>query len=254
MSKEVRVSATDRRPAVRAFVEQVMGMPISVHVRALDPDRPDVQAAVRNVFAHLRKVDDVFSTWRGDGEVMRLRRGELDPDQAHPWVAEVRALTDEAERMTGGVFTSDLVGPDGSRGWDPTGLVKGWAVAGAADYLREVDEVAFSVNAGGDIVCGRGRGMSGQHTPWRVGIQDPTDPMRVVAVVEVLDGAVATSGSAARGAHVIDPRTGTAVTRSGSVTVTGPDLTWADVWATACYVEPTLEPSDPAYVVAHRVD
>lgn len=229
-----------------------MGMPISVHVRALDPTRPDVEGAVGNVFAHLRKVDAVFSTWRADSEVLRLRRGDLAASSAHPWVAQVRELTDEAERVTGGVFTTDLVGPDGTRGWDPTGLVKGWGVAGAADYLREVDEVAFSVNAGGDIVCGRGRGMAGHRSPWRVGIQDPSDPMRVVAAIEVEDGAVATSGSAARGAHIIDPRTGRAVTRAGSVTVTGPDLTWADVWATACYVDPALVPNDPAYAVAHR--
>ena len=49
---------------------------------------------------------------------------------------------------------------------------------------------------------------------------------------------MATSGAAIRGAHVLDPRTGSAVDRPGSVTVVGPDLLWADVWATAAWVDP----------------
>jgi hypothetical protein len=32
--------------------------------------------------------------------------------------------------------------------------------------------------------------------------------------------------------------TGRPVVRSGSVTVVGPDLVWADIWATAAWVDP----------------
>jgi thiamine biosynthesis lipoprotein len=53
---------------------------------------------------------------------------------------------------------------------------------------------------------------------------------------------VATSGTAARGAHLYDPATGTFVDRSGSVTVIGPTLMWADVWATALFVGPASLP------------
>ncbi|MGB2948185.1 MAG: FAD:protein FMN transferase [Rhodococcus sp. (in: high G+C Gram-positive bacteria)] len=42
-----------------------------------------------------------------------------------------------------------------------------------------------------------------------------------------------------RGAHIIDPRTGRGVEHPGSATVTGPDLAWADVWATATFIDPT---------------
>lgn len=51
-------------------------------------------------------------------------------------------------------------------------------------------------------------------------------------------GGVATSGNATRGVHVLDPRSQRWVTRDGSVTVRGPDLVWADVWATAAFVDP----------------
>ena len=43
---------------------------------------------------------------------------------------------------------------------------------------------------------------------WRIGIEDPHDPARVLAVVPVRNGAVATSGTAHRGAHLVDARTG----------------------------------------------
>ena len=48
---------------------------------------------------------------------------------------------------------------------------------------------------------------------------------------------MATSGSAARGAHIRDPRTGQRAMRAGSASVVGPDLMWADVWATAAVVD-----------------
>jgi thiamine biosynthesis lipoprotein len=56
--------------------------------------------------------------------------------------------------------------------------------------------------------------------------------------VELCHGGVATSGTAARGAHLYDPATGSFVQRTGSVTVVGPSLMWADVWATALFVGP----------------
>jgi thiamine biosynthesis lipoprotein len=57
----------------------------------------------------------------------------------------------------------------------------------------------------------------------------------VAAIITITDGAVATSGSAERGHHVINPHTGCAPTELASVTVVGPDLTWADAYATAAF-------------------
>lgn len=223
----------------RAWVEQIMGMPISVHVRATEPTRPDIADAAERVFAHLRRVDAVLSTWRADSDLLRLQHGELDPglDDAHPWLADVTALCLEAEEVTDGLFRA-WRSRGGRTVFDPTGLVKGWAVAAAGAHLDTVDEIAWCVGAGGDIAVGVGRGMLGTAPEWRVGIEDPSDRRRVAEVVTLTRGGIATSGAAARGAHVVDPRTGTPLARSGSATVTGPDLTWADVWATAAYVDP----------------
>ena len=47
---------------------------------------------------------------------------------------------------------------------------------------------------------------------------------------------MATSGTSARGAHLVDPRTGGPAGALAQVSVTGPSLLWADVLATAAFV------------------
>lgn len=245
-------STSPARPPRCVWVEQVMGMPISIHLRhAEGPAAPDAEAAVAQAFSHLRRVDRVFSTWRDDSDLMRVRRGEFSEADGHPWLREVREVCEDAERRTRGLFRASLPGPGGAPVHDPTGLVKGWAVEGAARHLALVPEVAYCINAGGDIAAGAGGG-AGELRPWRVGVEDPRDRSRIVATVDLTVGGVATSGSAARGAHIVDPRTGAPVVRTGSATVTGPSLLWADVWATALFVDPekgraALEAVDPAY-------
>ena len=239
------------RLARRAWVEQVMGMPVSVHVRAVDPTRPDLAAGVSRVFAHLRKVDAVLSTWRADSDLLRLQHHEVE--EAHPWLADVTELCLEAEDRTGGLFGAWRRRERGRLVFDPTGLVKGWAAAGAAAHLDVVPEVAYSIGAGGDVLVGAGRGSSAP-VLWRIGIEDPRRAGEVAGVVTVRRGAVATSGAAARGAHVVDPRTGRGIRRSGSATVVGPELLWADVWATAAWVDPRraerlLAHRDPDYAL-----
>ena len=49
-------------------------------------------------------------------------------------------------------------------------------------------------------------------------------------------GAVATSGTYERGAHLVDPQTGQPACRAASATVTGPSLAMADALATALAV------------------
>ena len=45
----------------RAWVETVMGLPVSVHVRGPAPDSARVAAAVGDVYAHLRRIDELLS-------------------------------------------------------------------------------------------------------------------------------------------------------------------------------------------------
>ncbi len=223
-----------------------MGLPVSAHVRGA-VDAPEVEQAVTQVWSFLHKVDDLFSTWRADSELMRLRRGELDGVSAHPWHEEVALLCAEAQRRTGGLFTASY---PGAGGYDPTGLVKGWAVEKAAEHFANVPGISYCLNAGGDLVAGAGRDT--EPTPWRVGIEDPLHAGTIAASLDLVTGGLATSGTAARGQHIADPRSGSTVDRAGSVTVWGPSLLWADVWATALFVDPdagrtALAANDPEY-------
>jgi thiamine biosynthesis lipoprotein len=216
------------------YVEQVMGMPISLALRGRHADDDAARAAWQRVIDTLREVDRVFSTYRTDSVVSRFGRGELDLADCPPEVSEVLALGAAAERESGGAFSIRLPGPGGTSVLDPSGVVKGWAVERAAAALRELDGTDFCLSAGGDMTC---RTLDPDGVPWRIGIEDPADPRRVVAVVPVFTGAVATSGTAHRGQHLVDARTGRPPAGVASVTVVAGTLTWADIDATAAYAQ-----------------
>jgi thiamine biosynthesis lipoprotein len=221
----------------RAFVAQVMGLPVSVHVRGPAAQGPDVEASVEALFEALRADDALFSTWRPDSEVSRIRRGELLLADADPRVRHVAALCEEAGRRTGGSFEAWLPGADGVRVFDPTGLVKGWAVEqatrGLVARLAELGAHDVLVSAGGDVLVHCERTDTPQ---WRIAIEDPRDRSRTLLTVPLRRGAVATSGTAARGEHILDPATGAPAAGLLSATVVGRELTWADVYATAAFV------------------
>ena len=217
-----------------------MGMPISIHIQSNDVESPVVARTVEEAFDLLSEADRLFSTFKDDSEVSCIRRRELDPSGADPLVRQVAAACHHACEITQGAFTDQLPDHDGVLGFDPTGLVKGWAADRAARPLADLQTASFCLNAGGDVVVGGALGETegelGQ--VWRVGVEDPRDRSRIAEVVEIHSGGVATSGTAARGAHLYDPATGGYVDRQGSVTVVGPSLMWADVWATALFVGP----------------
>lgn len=207
-----------------------MGTVFSFDVRGGDPGA--VRSALEEAVAGLHRVDEVFSTYRDDSQISRLARGELTVDECDPEVAEVLELGAEAERTSEGWFSTSYEGR-----LDPTGIVKGWSVERAARALAAVPGVSgVSLNGGGDVQL---LGVPGTQRPWRVGVADPLRPGGLAAVISAagLPGlAVATSGTAERGAHIVDPRTGrSAVTDLVAVTVVAPSVTWADCWATAAF-------------------
>jgi thiamine biosynthesis lipoprotein len=204
-----------------------MGLPISVLARGDLAQSPEADRAVHAVFGELVAVDAVFSLYKPDSFVSRLQRGEVGWDDCPSDVRRVADRCDRAKVMTGGLF--DATRPDGT--WDPSGLVKGWAAERAARHLADV-AVDWCLNAGGDVLV-----LSPTGEPFTVGVQDPRDVHRVAAAVPCSSGAVATSGTAARGAHLYDPRSGAAAeTGWSSITVLGPSLETADVLATAAFV------------------
>ena len=216
----------------RRFVEHVMGMPISLALRGRHADDALGQAAWEAAIASLRDADRVFSTYRENSVICRLDRGEISLEECPPEVHEVLALGEQAREESGGAFDVLRIDADGQLVLDPSGVVKGWAAERAAEHLRALDDTDFCLSAGGDLVC---RTLDPDEAPWRIGVEDPLDPSRLVAVVPVPTGAVATSGTAHRGSHLVDGRTGRAPSGIASVTVVASSLTWADIDATAAY-------------------
>ena len=218
----------------RRYVDHVMGLPVSLALRGGHAGDDVGRAAWQAVMDELREVDRVFSTYREDSFVSRLGRGEVAVEDGPPEVAEVLALGELAEEQSGGAFRVRRPGPDGRLVLDPSGVVKGWAVERAAVHLAALEGTDYCLSAGGDLVC---RTLDPASEPWRIGIEYPHDPSRLVATVPVRTGAVATSGTAHRGRHLVDGRTGLAPDGVASVTVVTASLTWADIDATAAYAQ-----------------
>ncbi|EXG79804.1 membrane-associated lipoprotein involved in thiamine biosynthesis [Cryptosporangium arvum DSM 44712] len=204
-------------------VEECMGTVFSLDARGVGVDPDAVDAAIR----WLHWVDRTFSTYQPDSVVSRLSRGELTVDECPAEVREVLGLVRVASIASDGYFSE---APHGFL--DPTGIVKGWAVERASDMLVAAGSTSHVVNGGGDVQL---VGEAGAGRPWRVGVAHPLRPRRLVAVVSASDVAVATSGTAERGRHIVDPHRGAPADELASFTVVGPRLAWVDACATAAF-------------------
>ncbi|MER6961915.1 FAD:protein FMN transferase [Streptomyces sp. NPDC000618] len=196
-----------------------MGFPVSLRV----DDTVVRDEAGDAVFAWLREVDARFSPFKADSEVSRYGRGELSADELSADLVEVLDICERYRAATGGAFDVRLPG----RGLDPCAVVKGWSVQRAAELLTGAGIGRFCLNAGGDVVVSGG--------PWRVGVRHPEIADKLCTVLDLTDGAVATSARYERGDHILDGRTGRPATGLDSLTVVAPTLTEADTVATAAF-------------------
>src|SRR5690606_14455727 len=133
----------------RAWVEEIMGIPMSIHL--IGPEETTdagADRAVQACFDELREIDRVFSTYRADSDISRIRRSEPAIADADSRMSLVADACERAEQDTGGLFSARW------RGWfDPTGYVKGWAVEAASRRHLEPllsAATAVGINAGGD--------------------------------------------------------------------------------------------------------
>jgi len=129
---------------------------------------------------------------------------------------------------------------------DLGGIAKGYAVDEAARILRAHGFEDFFIDAGGDDYVG---GMSCENRLWRVGIEHPRIPGKLIRVVGLTDAAVTTSGDyeqykeigGKRYSHIIDPSTGWPAQGPVSATVIAPTAAAADALSTALSVMPPEE-------------
>ncbi len=214
------------RPARLRHAEHVMGTVVSFDVPAFAGEAGGA-GALGQAVRWLHWVDAAFSPYREDSDVSRYGRGSVTLAECAPELTEVLDACAEISALSGGYFTA---APGGTL--DPSGYVKGWAIERAAVMLTAAGSAEHSVNGGGDVQCVGDRGP-GQL--WRIGIADPLQPGSLALVVTGRDFAVATSGVAERGPHIINPHTGQPAADLASITVVGSGLTLTDAYATAAF-------------------
>jgi FAD:protein FMN transferase len=215
------------------FVE-TWGTVIVVQVASDNLSEAEMSLAVDKIEKFFHKVDKDFSTYKIDSEVSGIRRGELDVFHASDVVKEVWKLCDYARELTQGAFDPWKV----AGGFDPSGLVKGWAADVAAKMLVSAGVESVLINAAGDLVLRGGQPSEGDEvTAWSVGISNPEGANQIVKTFDVVDGSVATSGDYEKGAHIVDPHTGLIAIGARSASVIGPDGALCDALATALMVD-----------------
>ncbi len=212
-----------------------MGMPVTVEIASLasdsrrhSPTDAKISEAIGSVFAYFEKIDKKFSTYKKTSEISAINEGRIGEDDRSEEMSLIFALAAETKKETFGYF--DIRKPDGT--YDPSGIVKGWAIWNAAQLLKKNGLENFYIDAGGDIQTS-GKNKAGKN--WAIGIKNPWNESENVKVIYANTEGVATSGTYIRGNHIYDPKTGKAADEIVSLTVIGPNIYEADRFATAAF-------------------
>lgn len=122
------------------------------------------------------------------------------------------------------------------------GIGKEYAVDRAFEIVAANRTAPFLVNFGGDLRANR----APLHGPWQIGIERPDSDRQPTMILELVHGALATSGDSrryllkdgVRFGHILDPRTGWPVAGSPrSVTVAASSCTEAGLLSTLALLQ-----------------
>jgi thiamine biosynthesis lipoprotein len=259
------------------FLCQFQAMATPCEIRIETPDRVPAERAARAAAAVARRIEDKFSRYRDDSVIGRINRSggrmvEVDKETARllDFAAQCFEISDGLFDVTSGVLRrawmfdgSDRL-PDTAQvealralvGWrkvtwrkpcftlpdgmeiDFGGLAKEYAVDRALAEARLVCDAPMLVNFGGDLVVSGPR-ANGER--WHVAIASVERDGEMSAMLDLAQGALATSGDArryllkdgVRYSHILDPRTGWPVTGAPrSVTVAAASCVEAGLTAT----------------------
>ncbi|MDN7146514.1 FAD:protein FMN transferase [Liquorilactobacillus mali] len=174
----------------------------------------------------LQQVDELFSTFRPDSLVKRYQLGD-DTSLLNDKFKTVYDLSILGSNVTQGYFDPYFEGC-----FNPTGLVKGWAIEEIFFNIlqpvlkNEPQILGISLNGGGDLQFGT---QTNSPFFWKIGIENPVKLHQLVAIYKLQNGAVATSGFSKRGQHIVGLNDHSLL----QSTIVASSLTWADIWATA---------------------
>lgn len=268
-------TAVDGQGAVR-FESRAMGSPLRLTVAG---GRDAAERAWAAVLAEFAICEEELSRFRPSSALTRanLAAGDGVRLPVPPRLGQMAVLARRAQRLTHGRFDARVIEELeelGERGgtelryaadrrgeWleadprrsllglttpiDSGGVGKGLALRRSHRVLGRRDALARGglLEAGGDLVVW---GVPAPGATWRIGLEDVGGGPLPMAVVEIRDGALATSSNRLRRwtapdgtwvHHLIDPRTRRpADTGLASVTVATSDPVWAEVWSKALFL------------------
>ncbi|MDW7740015.1 MAG: FAD:protein FMN transferase [Bacillota bacterium] len=121
------------------------------------------------------------------------------------------------------------------------GIAKGFIIDQAMAVLNNYGVEHAFINAGGDILL---KGTKTDGSLWKIGVRNPREEEKIIAVFHVSEGAVVTSGDyerffeegGKRYHHILDPLTGYPAGELASVTVLAPSAVIADTLSTAIFI------------------
>src|SRR4051812_31080852 len=132
----------------------LMGMPITVEV----VDHASTHRDIESIFEYFTYIDNTFSTYKADSEISLFNHGVIRPNEFSADMQEIFRLAEETKEETDGFFDIFNNGV-----FDPSGIVKGWAIQKAADILQKKGFANFYIDAGGDVQVS---GLNSEGKPW----------------------------------------------------------------------------------------
>lgn len=205
--------------------EALMGTTITIEITDSFAAKNDIN----RVYADLENIESKFSVFKPDSEITLINNGKIMQRDWSKDIDLIFELAEKTKRETKGYF--DIVTPEGK--YNPSGLVKGWAIYNASKLLIKLGYKNFYIEAGGDIqVYGKNR----EGNPWSVGIKNPFNQNQIVKVIYLKDKGIATSGTYIRGQHIYNPHNiEKPLNEIVSLSVIGPNIYEADRFATAAF-------------------
>ncbi len=200
-----------------------MGMPVTVSI----VDENATKKVIDEVFNYFSYIDEKFSTYKKTSEITKINNGKIKQKDYTSDMKLVFKLSQQTKLETQGYFDIFHNGK-----YDPSGLVKGWAIYKAAELLKNKGYKNFYVEAGGDIQVS-GKNKKGEK--WKIGIRNPFNRNENVKVLLIGDRGVATSGTYIRGQHIYNPHDDKEIRDIVSLTIIGANVYEADRFATAAF-------------------
>lgn len=195
----------------------LMDMPVTIEIADLSD-----AAIFDEIFNYFKYIDKKFSIFKKNSEISKINNRRITINQCSNDMKIIFKLAEKTKKETSGYFDIYHEGK-----YDPSGIVKGWAIFNAAKILKKKGFKNFYVDAGGDVQA--------EGKIWRIGIKNPFNQSEIIKVVKIKNQGIATSGNYLRGDHIYNPKNNKKIKGIVSLTVIGPNVYEADRFATAVF-------------------